>query len=110
MSLRKRTRPGLGTIEPCLPSPAKATPSGPNWIHEIKPLTPQSTLEWHPSSVQTMRPPPLCQSGFYHFPACGVADANLLSGSLRIELPHPSELSPSDYRNHKQSKRQYRNF
>jgi bifunctional non-homologous end joining protein LigD len=36
MSLRERTRPGLGIIEPCLPSPAKAPPSGPNWIHEIK--------------------------------------------------------------------------
>src|SRR5215472_4988542 len=36
MSLRERTGPGLGIIEPCLPSPAKAPPSGPNWIHEIK--------------------------------------------------------------------------
>jgi ATP-dependent DNA ligase len=27
---------GLGIIEPCLPSPAKAPPSGPGWIHEIK--------------------------------------------------------------------------
>jgi len=36
MSLRERTRPGLGIIEPCLPSPAKAAPSGPGWIHEIK--------------------------------------------------------------------------
>jgi len=35
MSLRERTRP-LGIIEPCLPSPAKAPPSGPGWIHEIK--------------------------------------------------------------------------
>jgi ATP-dependent DNA ligase len=26
----------LGIIEPCLPSPAKAPPSGPDWIHEIK--------------------------------------------------------------------------
>ena len=33
---RERTRPGLGIIEPCLPSPAKAPPSGPGWIHEIK--------------------------------------------------------------------------
>ena len=23
-------------IEPCLPSPAKAPPSGPGWIHEVK--------------------------------------------------------------------------
>jgi ATP-dependent DNA ligase len=23
-------------IEPCLPSPAKAPPSGPDWLHEIK--------------------------------------------------------------------------
>jgi bifunctional non-homologous end joining protein LigD len=36
MSLRERTRPRLGIIEPCLPSPAKAPPSGPDWIHEIK--------------------------------------------------------------------------
>jgi ATP-dependent DNA ligase len=36
MSLREYTRPGLGIIEPCLPSPAKAPPSGPDWIHEIK--------------------------------------------------------------------------
>jgi hypothetical protein len=28
--------PGLGIIEPCLPSPAKAPPSGAGWIHEIK--------------------------------------------------------------------------
>jgi ATP-dependent DNA ligase len=34
--LRERTRPGLGIIELCLPSPAKAPPSGPGWIHEIK--------------------------------------------------------------------------
>ena len=36
MLLRERTRLGLGIIEPCLPSPAKAPPSGPDWIHEIK--------------------------------------------------------------------------
>jgi bifunctional non-homologous end joining protein LigD len=36
MSLRERTRAGLGIIEPCLPSPAKAPPSGPGWLHEIK--------------------------------------------------------------------------
>jgi bifunctional non-homologous end joining protein LigD len=36
MSLRERTRAGLGIVEPCLPSPAKAPPSGPGWIHEIK--------------------------------------------------------------------------
>ena len=36
MSLRERTRPGLGIIEPCLPSPTKAPPSGPGWLHEIK--------------------------------------------------------------------------
>ena len=34
--LRERTRPGLGIVEPCLPSPAKAPPSGPGWLHEIK--------------------------------------------------------------------------
>src|SRR5947207_868580 len=36
MSLRERTRPGLGIIEPCLPSPATVPPSGPGWLHEIK--------------------------------------------------------------------------
>jgi hypothetical protein len=36
MSLRERTHPGLGIIEPCLPSPAKVPPSGPGSIHEIK--------------------------------------------------------------------------
>jgi ATP-dependent DNA ligase len=36
MSLREGTRPGLGIIEPCLPSPAKGPPSGPGWLHEIK--------------------------------------------------------------------------
>jgi bifunctional non-homologous end joining protein LigD len=25
-----------GVVEPCLPSPAKAAPSGPDWLHEIK--------------------------------------------------------------------------
>jgi bifunctional non-homologous end joining protein LigD len=32
--LRERIRPGLGLIEPCLPS--QAPPSGPGWLHEIK--------------------------------------------------------------------------
>jgi ATP-dependent DNA ligase len=36
MSLRERPAPRLGIIEPCLPSPAKAPPSGPGWLHEIK--------------------------------------------------------------------------
>src|SRR5436305_9144947 len=36
MSLHERTGPGLGIIEPCLPSPAKALPSGSGWLHEIK--------------------------------------------------------------------------
>ena len=35
MSLRG-TRPRLGFIEPCLPLPAKAPPSGAGWLHEIK--------------------------------------------------------------------------
>ena len=26
----------LASIEPCLPSPAHRSPSGSNWIHEIK--------------------------------------------------------------------------
>jgi bifunctional non-homologous end joining protein LigD len=35
--LRERVaRRGIGAIEPCLPSPAKAPPSGLGWIHEIK--------------------------------------------------------------------------
>jgi ATP-dependent DNA ligase len=34
--LRERTHAGLGIIERCLPSPAKAPPSGPGWLHEIK--------------------------------------------------------------------------
>jgi len=36
MSLRERCRSGPGIIEPCLPSPAKAPPSGLGWLHEIK--------------------------------------------------------------------------
>ena len=36
MLLRERTHPSLGIIEPCLPSPAKAPPSGPGWVHEFK--------------------------------------------------------------------------
>jgi bifunctional non-homologous end joining protein LigD len=32
----ERSRQGLGIIEPCLPSSAKAPPSGPGWLHEIK--------------------------------------------------------------------------
>jgi hypothetical protein len=34
--LRERTHPELEFIEPCLPSPVNAPPSGPGWIHEIK--------------------------------------------------------------------------
>jgi ATP-dependent DNA ligase len=35
--LRERVaRRGVGAIEPCLPSAAKAPPSGPGWIQEIK--------------------------------------------------------------------------
>jgi ATP-dependent DNA ligase len=29
-------RERIGFIEPCLPSPSKVPPSGPDWIHEIK--------------------------------------------------------------------------
>jgi bifunctional non-homologous end joining protein LigD len=36
MLLRERTRPALGIIEPCLPSPTEVPPSGPGWLHEIK--------------------------------------------------------------------------
>jgi hypothetical protein len=31
--LERRT---VGFVEPCLPSPAKAPPAGPDWLHEIK--------------------------------------------------------------------------
>jgi bifunctional non-homologous end joining protein LigD len=34
--LRERPHLGLGIIELCLPSPAKAPPSGPGWVHEFK--------------------------------------------------------------------------
>jgi ATP-dependent DNA ligase len=33
----KRSGRATGLVEPCLPSPAKAPPVGPNWLHEIKP-------------------------------------------------------------------------
>src|SRR5262250_1963656 len=40
MSLRERSYPRLGIrvgiVEPRLPSPAKAPPSGPGWVHEFK--------------------------------------------------------------------------
>jgi ATP-dependent DNA ligase len=32
----KRSGRAAGLIEPCLPSPAKAPPAGPDWLHEIK--------------------------------------------------------------------------
>jgi bifunctional non-homologous end joining protein LigD len=35
VELQRRIR-RFDTFEPCLPRPAKAPPSGPNWIHEIK--------------------------------------------------------------------------
>jgi hypothetical protein len=31
-----KTLKTIGLIEPCLRSPAKAPPSGPDWLHEIK--------------------------------------------------------------------------
>lgn len=34
--VRTRTRPPVGFIEPCLPSPAAIPPAGPGWLHEIK--------------------------------------------------------------------------
>src|SRR5215831_11789701 len=36
--LRSRRAPvaGAGFIEPCLPSPARQPPIGPNWLHEVK--------------------------------------------------------------------------
>jgi bifunctional non-homologous end joining protein LigD len=30
------TRRGIGAVDPCLPSPAKHPPAGPEWIHGIK--------------------------------------------------------------------------
>jgi hypothetical protein len=33
---RERWSRGIGLVEPCLPSTAKAPPSGSRWIHEIK--------------------------------------------------------------------------
>ena len=36
MLLRERARRSADFIEPCLPSPAKRPPAGPDWIHEIK--------------------------------------------------------------------------
>jgi ATP-dependent DNA ligase len=32
----QRSSRAVGFIEPCLPSPAKAPPTGPDWLHEIK--------------------------------------------------------------------------
>jgi ATP-dependent DNA ligase len=32
----QRNSQAAGFIEPCLPSPAKAPPTGPDWLHEIK--------------------------------------------------------------------------
>ncbi len=34
--LQMRSRSVVRFIEPCLPSPAKHPPAGPNWLHEIK--------------------------------------------------------------------------
>jgi bifunctional non-homologous end joining protein LigD len=34
--LRGRKSRLVGFVEPCLPSPAKVPPSGPDWLHEIK--------------------------------------------------------------------------
>jgi ATP-dependent DNA ligase len=32
----ERSGRGTGFVEPCLPSPAKTTPAGPDWLHETK--------------------------------------------------------------------------
>jgi bifunctional non-homologous end joining protein LigD len=32
----QRSGRAIGLIEPCLPTPAKAPPAGPDWLHEIK--------------------------------------------------------------------------
>jgi len=34
--LRERPSRLSGLIEPCLPCPAKMSPAGPGWLHEIK--------------------------------------------------------------------------
>jgi bifunctional non-homologous end joining protein LigD len=34
--MSQRSHRTVGRIEPCLPSPTKAPPSGPNWLYEIK--------------------------------------------------------------------------
>jgi len=34
--MSQRSRRTVGLVEACLPSPAKAPPSGPDWLHEIK--------------------------------------------------------------------------
>jgi ATP-dependent DNA ligase len=32
----QRSGRAIGFVEPCLPSPAKTPPSGPEWVHDIK--------------------------------------------------------------------------
>jgi hypothetical protein len=59
MSLRERTRPGLGIIEPCLPSPAKAAPSEPDWIYPIHRIARPPLLasyRGYPENLKLLRP------------------------------------------------------
>jgi len=44
--MSQRNGHGTGLVEPCLPSTAKAPPSGPDWLHEIMALRDVAAL--HP--------------------------------------------------------------
>jgi bifunctional non-homologous end joining protein LigD len=83
MSLRERTRPGLGIIEPCLPSPAKAPPSGPEWLHEIK-HDGFRIMAWRDSAGVRL----LTRNGYdfgYRFPLAVAAIAALPAHSFLID-------------------------
>jgi ATP-dependent DNA ligase len=83
MSLRERTRPGLGIIEPCLPSPAKAPPSGPGWLHEIKHDGFRILARRNGAGVRL-----LTRNGYdfgHHFPVAAAAIAALPAHSFLID-------------------------
>jgi ATP-dependent DNA ligase len=85
MSLRERTRPGLGIIEPCLPSPAKAPPSGPGWLHEIKHDGFRILARRNGAGVRL-----LTRNGYdfgHHFPVAAAAIAALPAHSFLIDVP-----------------------
>ena len=54
--LHERTRPGLGIIEPYLPSPAMAQPSGPDWLHTARYNMVATTGSPQPRSRQLAAP------------------------------------------------------